>query len=129
MDAKQKQRAVAIFEANPQFLKLWMNPKGEFFSNENLAKNSLTEGEKLESITNTIEVMTPDVPAEPNVKEMLEIIGAEDAVPQLEQMLINESEGKNRKSVMEALEKKNYQTNRITRKWQILKELIFKKGK
>lgn len=106
MDAKQKQRAVAIFEANPQFQKLWMNPKGEFFSNENLAKNSLAEGEKLESITNTIEVMAPDVPAEPNVKEMLEIIGAEDAVPQLEQMLINESEGKNRKSVMEALEKK-----------------------
>lgn len=106
MNLEQKQKAVEIFEANPQLPKLWMNPKGEFFTSEDLARNSLVKGELLESIDRVFEVENPVIEKEPTANELIAQIKAEKAIPQIEEIYLNEVDGKNRKSVIEVVEKR-----------------------
>lgn len=106
MTIEDKQKAVQIFEEHPQLSKLWMNPKGEFFTSENLAKNSLGKGETLECIDRVLEVESPATEQELTVDENIGQIEAEKAVSQVEQMLIDEQKGKNRAAIKKDAEKK-----------------------
>ncbi len=101
MNKKQKQQAKEIFEANPNIAKLYINPKGEFFTNKNYGENSLGLKEELK-------VVTRDLVSEPveealSVEELIEQIQGEKSVSVLEQQLIDEQAGANRTDVLDAV--------------------------
>lgn len=47
----QIETAKEIFLADENIVRLFMNPRGEFFTNINYAQNSLADKEKLETLT------------------------------------------------------------------------------
>ena len=48
MSKDRKERALKIFKANPKVNKLFVNPKQEFFTTENLANNSVKDAITIE---------------------------------------------------------------------------------
>lgn len=48
---KQIETAKEIFLSDEKIERLFMNPRGEFFTNINYAKNSLVKDEKVETLT------------------------------------------------------------------------------
>jgi len=88
--------------------KMWINDKGEYFTNENFAKNSVgSDKEKFGTIEVTAEVVTEEKTNE--LGKSVELIAAIEAATELEavQAIIDaENEGKKRKSVLEAGAKK-----------------------
>lgn len=49
-EAKMQEQAKNIFAQNKGVKTLWVNKKGEFFTNENLAKQSVKDPKELEVI-------------------------------------------------------------------------------
>ncbi|PIE85823.1 MAG: hypothetical protein CSA05_03720 [Bacteroidia bacterium] len=54
-----KEIAKEIFEEFEHIDVLYCNPRGEFFTKQNLAENSLQEGEKFETITREEALLVP----------------------------------------------------------------------
>ena len=47
----QLETAKQIFEAEPQLQRLYLNPKGEFFTKIDYAQNSVEDSKKIETLT------------------------------------------------------------------------------
>lgn len=113
MTKKQNKIAQEILAKKPKEVKgLFMNPKGEFFTNESLAKNSLEKDEELKWVSRENKVSDK---AEDNKEDKHPILGV--SVPEirlvvktimevseLEQLLKDEKAGQNRKGSIEAIE-------------------------
>lgn len=78
---------------------LYMNPKGEFFTREDLAKNSLSKGEKLE-------VFDVETGNNDDVYDVLEKIQAAEDTDVLYEMLDAEKEGNNNEDVIGSIEER-----------------------
>lgn len=64
-----KQTADKLF-ASTSHTKLWANPKGEFFTSENIAKLSLKKGQSLSEFQKSgkvVQEVTTDNPEETNI--------------------------------------------------------------
>lgn len=79
--------------------RLYMNPKGEFFTKEDLAKNSLSKGEKLE----VFEVETDN---NDDASDVLEKIQAAEDADTLYEMLEEEKEGNNNEGIIGSIEER-----------------------
>ncbi|QTV06052.1 hypothetical protein [Faecalibacter bovis] len=103
-----KDQAQKIF-SHSSYKELWANPSGEFFSSENLAKLSLKADEKL------VHFKRDEIAEESilNYNASIAIAGIDlisDAL-ELNSLLEQEKEGKKRKTVIEALEKRISELN------------------
>ena len=104
---EQKEKGIVIGNKLGQS-KLWINEKGEYFTNENFAKNSVgSDKEKFGTIEVTAEVVTEEKTTE--LGTAIELIAAIESATELESVqaiLDAEKAGKSRKSVLEAGAKK-----------------------
>lgn len=106
-----KDQAQKIFSQS-SYKELWANPSGEFFSSENLAKLSLKADEKL---TNFKRDELTEIAEESilNYNASIAIAGFDliSDASELNSLLEQEKEGKKRKTVIEALEKRISELN------------------
>ncbi len=110
MTKEQTKNAQYIFDKNPKIDELFMNVKGEFFTQESLAKNSLQKGEKLTKVSKKEEIsITQEEPKEESIlggsnADVKKAVESITEIPELEQLLIDEQNGQNRKGSKEAIE-------------------------
>lgn len=106
MTKNQSKKAQEIFSRDTEISKLWMNPKGEFFTSENLGKGSLKKGEVLELVTRQTKIVKEKYEhpilgrSVPDVKVKVGEITNQEA---LEKLLQEEKEGQNRKGAKSAI--------------------------
>lgn len=101
MKKEIKQQAEGIFERMPSVKKLWVNPEGEFFTIENLAKASVKEDENLTVI---LREAKEEVSIDSDAKTIIDYVKMSTSIEELESLINEESEGKNRKTVIKAIE-------------------------
>ena len=106
MNTKQKNTANEIFSHYPILKELYINPKGEFFTTADLATNSLSKGEKYQVVKR--EVVTPEAEKATDftVQDLQKELEGVVALPVAEQLLLDEQNGKNRKTAKEAIQQK-----------------------
>lgn len=95
-----KQTAATMF-ANTAHQVLWANPKGEFFTSENIGSLSLKPGQKLEKFERPQEVPEDEKIVALNAGKTIEAIQKVDSLKELAQYA-----GDERKTVKEAYSKK-----------------------
>jgi len=108
MTKEEKKNAKYLFEQNGKLEKLYMNPKGEFFTKEGFANASLAPGEKLTIVTRSLELsLDTEETKIATVSELKEQLSTTTELPVVEQLLKEEREHENpRKGAIEALEAK-----------------------
>lgn len=115
MTKEQNKIAQSILAKKPVEIKgLYMNPKGEFFTNESLGKNSLKKDQKLEWVAReNVAEEKPEVDKEVqnpilngSNDEVKEAVASLDDVTGLEQLLLEEQAGQNRKGATKAIQER-----------------------
>ncbi len=108
MTKEQKQTAQSIFDKNKDVDTLYMNPKGEFFTSKNLGLGSLKKDEKMETVKRALETSGSEGGDEGDeyvsIPKLKEQVIAIPVIPVLEQMLLDEQSGQNRKGAIEVIE-------------------------
>lgn len=107
MTKEEKKNAKDLFEKNGKLEKLYLNPKGEFFTKEGFASASLAPGEKLTIVTRSLELSLDTETKTATISELKEQLSTATELPAVEQLLKDEQEHENpRKGAIEALEAK-----------------------
>ncbi|CAI9429703.1 hypothetical protein MSHRCOH1_05780 [Candidatus Ornithobacterium hominis] len=111
MTTTQAKTAEFIFKNNPKIEVLYMNERGEFFSNKSLAQNSVKADEKIMTIERKLKLnMQPKERVDTqkilnqSVADIKFTIQAINEIPFIEQLIIDEHKGQDRKGAKEALE-------------------------
>lgn len=98
-----KQEAQVIFGNLKNIDVLYANPKGEFFTRENYAENSLKKGEKLATFYRDQPVAEDH---DFTVEELEQHLTSVKEIPVVEELLQKEQSGKNRSTAITALNDK-----------------------
>ncbi len=100
---KYREKAVVLLKVT-KAERLYMNPRGEFFTKEDLAKNSLKKGEKLEvcEASETRELRFEAM----NIDELNVYVDNLTEISRLEEILAYEQGHQKRKTAIELLENK-----------------------
>lgn len=107
MSKEIKKHAKAIFSKHPKVKTLYVNPKGEFFTRPDLAKNSLGIDEEYKELHRAAVEDEPQDPiTELSIKDLSTHLEGVKEVAVAEQMLLKEQEAQNRKGAIAVIETK-----------------------